>query len=151
MGYSAVTNPKEPSFCVGHDDWYHKRKGDWTVYFEVGGFAPRGFGKAKDAHPFAWLHTANLEFLKMKDAERIEFARALRTEIGDSARGWADSLVDDADSPLGRYYKDISEADRVGLIADPDKLFEFAKRACEGLIQLAEPINRVLARFRSKE
>jgi len=150
-GYEVTSDPKSPSFFLGKADWYHKRKDDWSVYFEVGGFAPFGFRKVREDHPFAWFHTANLEFLHMKEAERVDFARALRQELGDVAKAWADNEVDDTESPLGRYFRDVKDADRVELIADPDKLFEFATKACEELFTLADPIDRVLAKFRPKE
>jgi len=86
-------------------------------------------------------HLDNLEFLRMKEAERIDFARTLRQELGEVARNWAHKDVDDAESPLGRYFADISDHDWVGLIADPDKLFDFTTRACEELFTLAGPIS----------
>jgi len=150
-GYGVTSEGKAPAYYIAKDDWFVKRKDDYTVYFEIGGFAPRGYRKVKDDHPYAWLHTANLEFLRMRETERIEFAKALRQELGELAKNWAHEDVDDADSPLGRAFVDIKDADRVDLISDPDKLFEFATKACEELFALADPIDRVLARFRPKE
>jgi hypothetical protein len=149
--YEINCDSKSPSFLLGKTAWNNKRKDDWIVYFEVGGFAPFGFRKVREDHPYAWLHTDNLALLRMKEPERVEFAKALRQELGDGAKAWADKNVDDADSPLGRYFTDIKEADRVELIADSDRLFEFATKACEELFTLSEPIDRVLAKFRPKE
>jgi hypothetical protein len=150
-GYEVNTDSKAPSFWIGKPDWYYRRKDDWTVAFEIGGFAPFGFRKVKEDQPFAWLHTSNLEFLKMREPERVEFAKALRQELGEGAKAWAHKDIDDAESPLGRYFTDIKEADRVELISDPDKLFEFAIKTCEELFTLGDPIDRMLARFRPKE
>jgi len=150
-GYTVNTESKGPSYYIGKDDWYHKRKDDFLIYFEIGAFAPVGFRKVKEDNPYAWLHTENLEFLKMKDPERVEFAKALRQELGDAAKSWANKNIDDADGPLGRYFTDIKNADRIELIADPDKLFDFGRKACEDLLTLAGPIDRVLAKFRPKE
>jgi hypothetical protein len=150
-GYEVKSESKAPSFWVGKANWFNRRKDDWAICFEIGGFAPFGFRKVREDHPFSWLHTGNLEFLRMKEAERIDFARALRQELGDVAKNWAHKNVDEADAPLGRYFTEISDRDRVELIADPDKLFEFATKACEELLTLTEPIDRVLARFRPKE
>ena len=150
-GCSVNSDSRVPSYFIGKDDWYHKRKDDWLVYFEIGAFAPFGFRKVKDDCPYAWLHTSNLEFLKMREPERVEFAKALRQEVGEVAKTWAHKDVDDAEQPLGRYLSDVKEADRVELIADPDKLFRFATTTCEELFKLSEPIDRVLAKFRPKE
>lgn len=150
-GYRLNTDSKTPSFYIGKDDWYHKRRNDWLVYFEIGAFAPFGFRRVKSDYPYAWLLTLNLEFLKMREPERIEFAKALRLEIGEAARNWAHKDADDAREPLGRYFTDIKDSDRIELIADPDKLFDFGRRACEDLLTLAGPIDRVLAKFRPKE
>ena len=150
-GYMVETDSREPTFCIGKDDWYHKKKDCWVVYFEIGGFAPFGFRKVKEDNPYAWLQTFNLEHLKLKDADRIEFAKGLRQEIGDAARNWAHRNVDDATGPLGRYFTDIKEPDRVELIAQPDKLFDFATMAWGELLTLVDPIDRVLAKFKAKE
>lgn len=150
-GYEVNSESKSPLFYVGKADWYNKRKEDWLVYFEIGGFAPFGFRKVREDHPYSWVHTENLEFVRMKEAERVDFARTLRQELGETAKNWAHKNVDEADAPLGRYFTDISDRDRVELIADPDKLFDFATRACEDLFTLADPIDRVLAKFRPKE
>lgn len=150
-GYEVISDSKSASFLIGKADWHHKRKDDWIVYFEVGAFAPLGFRKVTDDHPYAWLHTDNLAFLRMKEPERIDFARALRLELGETAKAWADDEVDDADLPLGRYFTNVTDADRVLLIADPDKLLEFATMACEELFTLTAPIDRVIAKFRPKE
>lgn len=150
-GYSIRTDSKTPVYVIGKDDWYHKRKDDWLVFFEIGGFAPFGFRKVKEDNPYAWLQTYNLEFLKIRDAERIEFAKGLRQEVGDAAKNWSHKNVDDADGPLGRYFTDIKEEGRVELIADADKLFDFATMAFGELQALADPIDSVLARFRPKE
>jgi hypothetical protein len=149
--YEIRTDTKSPSFWFGRTAWNNKRRDDWIVYFEIGGFAPLGFRKVRDEHPYAWFHTDNLAYLRMKEPERVEFAKALRQELGVTARDWANKEVDDADQPLGRYFTDIKEAERVELIADSDRLYDFAMKACEELFTLVEPIDRVLAKFRQKE
>jgi hypothetical protein len=151
-GYDLIScDAKAASIDFGKTDWHHKKKDGWAVYFQIGEFAPIGFRKVRDDHPYCWLQTENLEFLRMKEPERIAFAKALRQELGDGASKWANTYVKDTESPLGRHFTDISDRDRVDFVTDPDKLFDFAKRASEELFTLADPIDRVLAKFRPKE
>ena len=149
--YEMRPEPAKPSYYVARPSWYYRRRDDYCVYFDIGAFAPFGYGKVKDDHPYAWLFTDQLEFLRMKESERVDFARALRLELGDAAKDWAHPETQDQEAPLGRYFTDIRDGDRVELIADPDKLFHFATRTCEELFTLSEPIDRVLAKFRPKE
>jgi hypothetical protein len=149
--YELNWDAKSATLWLGKTDWNNKKKDDWVVYFEIRGFAPFGFRRIREDHPYICVRTQNLASLRMKEPERIEFAKVLRQELGDVAKTWAHKNVDDADAPLGRYVTEIKEADRVELIADPDKLFHFATTTCEELFALSEPISRVLAKFRSKE
>ena len=150
-GYDITCDARSASVYFGKPEWHHKRKDDWIVYFEIGAIAPLGFRKVREHHPYAWVITKNLEFVRMKEAERIEFAKSLREELGDIATKWTDNAADEANSPLGRYLKHIADADRVELITETAKLETFLKTTAEELFELSDPLDRTLARFRSKE
>jgi hypothetical protein len=119
------------------------------VYVSVGAFAPSGYRKVKDEHPFLWVYVQNLHLLKVKDSEREKFAKELRLRLGDASRDWAHEDANDPDQPLGKYLTDISDQDRVRLVADPDRLFEFATAGFEQLFTLADAINQTLDKFRA--
>ena len=149
-GYVLETDAKRAEFYAWKPAWVNRRKDEAEVYHVVGGVAPTGYRKIKDAHPYLWVYTENLEFLKMKEAERIEFARELRRALGDGATSWLNADVDDSDAPLGKYLTDTDDHQRVQLISEPEALFEFAARGFEELFTLSDAIGQVLAKSRGR-
>ena len=150
-GYELETDAKRAEFYAWKPTWVNRRKDEAEVYYAVGSFAPMGYRSIKDAHPYLWVCTENLEFLKMKDAERIEFARELRRVLGDRAKPWLNADTDDADAPLGKYLTDTDDQLRVRLISDSDELFEFAAKGFEELFTLSDALDEMLAKSRAKE
>lgn len=148
-GYQSDTDAKEPAFSAWKDEWRHRRRDEPLVYISVGAFAPSGYRKVKDEHPFLWVYVQNLHLLKIKDSERDKFAKELRLRLGDAARDWAHEDANDPDQPLGKYLTDISDQDRVRLVAEPDRLFEFATSGFEQLFSVSEAIGQTLEKFRS--
>lgn len=150
-GYSLETDAKRAEFYAWKPAWLNRRKDEAEVYYVVGSVAPMGYRKIKDAHPYVWLHTENLGFLKvMKEAERIEFARELRRVLGDGARPWLNPDIDDTNSPLGKYMTDTDDPMRVQLISAPDALFDFTVKGFEELVTLSNAIDETLAKFRAR-
>ena len=142
---------KEPSFHFYKEAWMNRRKDDALVYFSLADFAPVGYRKVKHDNPYVWLWTENLQMIRMKEPERVEFARQLRANLGDRAAQWSHHETIDADSPLGRYLTEVSDNDRVRLVADPDRLFEFASKTIEDALTLSDAIDSSLEQARSRE
>lgn len=144
--YYLENNSKEASFCVWKKSWTRKKIA--LVYYKIGDLAPRGYRKINSDHPYLWLITRNLDALKMKESERITFARELKQALGESAHHWEADDISDADEPLGRWLTDITDRQRVELVAEPNKLFEFVKTGIEELFTLSDAIDENLAKFR---
>jgi hypothetical protein len=148
-GYTIDTDAKRPEFYAYKPEWQNRRRDDAVVYFLLSGFAPFGYRNVKDDHPWLWLQTANLQMLKKGEPERQQFARDLRTRLGEQATAWSHEDADEADSPFGRYLTDVTDKDRLQLISDPDALYEFATKAFTEAFALSEAIDETLAKFRT--
>jgi hypothetical protein len=142
---------KTPQYCVYKTAWMNRRKDDALVYYSLLDFAPVGYRRVKEAHPSIWVHTDNLNMLKLKEPERIQFARALRNRLGDTAKSWQHAEVKDAEYPLGKALTQISDTDRVQMVADPERLFGFAVATFEEAFALSDAIDQTLAEFRPRE
>ncbi|MBI4521708.1 MAG: hypothetical protein HY701_12780 [Gemmatimonadetes bacterium] len=151
LGYALETDAKRAEFYAWKPTWMNRRKDEAAVYYVVGSFAPLGYRKIKEIHPYLWVYTENLELLKMKEADRVEFARELRRVLGDSATPWLNPDTNDADAPLGKYLTDTDDRLRVRLISAPDELFEFAAKGFKELFTLSDAIDQTLAKFRTRE
>ena len=147
QGYRCAYDVKLPEISAWKPSW-EARRGQPGIRLVVGEFAPIGYGKVRSDHPFLWVMTATLDLMKMKEAERIQFARQLRQTLGPSAAKWDDREVSDADSPLGRYVNELPEQERVALAAQPQKMLEFVQAGFTELFELAEGIDASFPRVR---
>lgn len=118
---------------------------------EVANFAPIGYRRVKENHPDLWLYTENLHILRMKEPERVQFSKDLRAQLGDAAGDWKHEDSSDADYPLGKQLNEVSDADRVRLVSEPDKLFAFATDALTSAFVLSEAIDKALIAAKSRE
>jgi hypothetical protein len=146
-GYNLESDPRKASYYAWKQTW-ETRKRNEVIYYEVGALAPKGYRKIDSEHPYLCLCTELLENLKMKEDERAAFARELRQILGNQASQWLDDDVSDLDAPLGRNIADLGERDRVDLISNPDKLYEFVRAKMEELFTLSDAIDQTLAKFR---
>ena len=150
-GYSIRTDSKTPVYIIGKDDWYHKRKDDWLVFFEIGGFAPFGFRKVKEDNPYAWLQTFNLEHLKLKDPERIEFARGLRQEIGDAAKKLGPQERGRCNWTAGKIFHRYQGAGSRRADRPARQTVRLRHHGVGGVADTGRSHRPVLAKFRAKE
>jgi hypothetical protein len=151
QGYLVDTDAKTPAFSLYRSTWMHRRKDEPLIYVDVENFAPLGYRRVKENHPNIWVHTENLQSLKMKEPERVQFGRDLRAALGDASAEWKHEDSDDADYPLGRSLTEVSDADRVRLVADPDGLFEFGTGALKSVFDLSDAIEKTLAAAKARE
>jgi hypothetical protein len=148
MGYSFQSSPREAAYYAWKQAWETRKKNE-VVYFEVGQVAPLGYRKINSEHPYLWVITQQLETMKMKEAARVSFARELKQALGERASQWENDETTEADEPLGRHLTNVSERDRIDLIANPNKLFDFVKSGMEELFSLSDAIDQTLAKHRS--
>ncbi len=147
QGYRCEYDVRRPEISAWKPTW-EARRGQPGVRLVVGEFAPLGYGKVRSEHPFLWVMTSTLELMKMKEAERIQFARQLRQTLGPSAAKWDDREVSDADSPLGRYVNELAEQDRVAMAAQPQKMLEFVQSGFTQLFDTVAAIDQTLTTMR---
>ena len=146
QGFEVDSSPRNAEINAWRPAWADRRK-DPRVFLTVGGLCPIGFRKVDSAHPYLWVYTSNLADYKLKEPQRIAFAQALRTGLGDRAREWEAHDVDDLGSPLGRYLVEYDNAFRAKLLVDSDALFDFCKKHFPTLFSLADMIDADLQRL----
>ena len=144
QGYLCECDARSPEITAWKPTWEVK-KGKPGVRLKVAGFAPSGYVRNPPAHPYLWVLTGELSQLKLKDADRAQFARQLREALGASAPRWDHDEVD-TDEPLGRYLSDVSDARRVEMVADPQQLQEFLRSGFGELFELSGSIDATFPR-----
>ena len=123
-GLSSDFNIKRPSIWFWKREWENRKK-EPGIYFELFDFAPSDYGKDVEEHPSMWLMTDEFSRLKMREGSE-DFGRAVRAALSpELLRKWSDEDADLSDSPLGRECQEVSEADRVRLVGEPDALSKF--------------------------
>lgn len=146
-GLKTEIDLKEPNLDVWKPEWA-KRRDEPAVCFRIGEFAPLEFGRVEHDHPWLWLITADVAGFKLNEEGRVQFARQLRAELGQAVTRWDNPDAVEADEPLGRYCIEVTDADRVRWMSQPDELTEFLTRGIDELMTLAPAIDTVLARFK---
>jgi hypothetical protein len=146
-GFEVDSSPRFAEINAWRPAWADRRK-DPKVFLTVGGFYPLGFRKVETTHPYVWVYTSNLEQYKLKEPQRIEFAHALRTALGDRAKDWEAHDVDDLERPLGRYFVEYDDTFRAKLLLDPEALFEFCTKHFPTLFSIADIIDAEIQRLK---
>ena len=151
QGYLTDTDAKAPAFSLYRSTWMHRRRDEPLVYLHLANFAPLGYRRVKENHPDLWLYTENLQGLKMKEPERVQFAKELRAALGAVAAEWKHQDASDSDYPLGKTISDVTDAERVRLVSDPDAMFQFATEAFQSSFVLFEAIDKVLGAAKARD
>ena len=147
QGWQAENDVRQTRLDFWKPEWANRR-GEAALCFRIADFAPREYSKSKDAHPWIWLFTEDMARFKMSESDRIRFARDVHSALGADARRWDHPDADEAKSPLGRYYADVTPDDRIRWMSHPDELTAFLTRGVEEAMTLAPAIDATLARFR---
>jgi hypothetical protein len=143
---SADFDLKRPSIWFWKRDW-ETRKKEPGVYFEVLDFVPADYGKAVEDFPSMWFMTDEFSKLKMHESGE-DFGRALRAALSpELLTKWNHEYADLSDSPLGRDCTDVSDADRVRLVADPDGLGKFIIDRVDEFMELVPAIDQALQKM----
>jgi hypothetical protein len=151
QGYIVDTDAKAPAFYAYRNTWLNRRRDDALVFFSLESFAPLGYRRVKENHPAIWVYTENLQMLRMKEPERVQFAKDLRTSLGDLASQWKHDDSHESEYPLGTALIDVSDSDRVRLVSDPEALFEFAASTFKKAFVLSDTIEKTLAAAKAQE
>lgn len=147
QGYTWDLVEKRSSLCAWKREW-EKPRNESLVLLEFADFAPLGFGQVKEAHPWVWVRTEGLEQIKLREADRCRFARDLRTTLGPAAAKWEHADCEDDATPLGRYLTDVSDQQRVEMLAHPGRLVEFLETGFKELFELEPAISETLKKYR---
>jgi hypothetical protein len=149
QGYRCEWDAKTPEISAWKLAWEAKR-GLPAVRLTIGEFAPFGYGRIRGEHPYLWVYTHNLDGLKLKEPERVQFGRDLRASIGEALATWDDDEASDSESPLGRYVTALTDAKRVELVANPQQLIDFVQSGFTQLFELSSAVDAQLAARRAR-
>ncbi len=147
QGYEWNHEAKYPSIWAWKASW-EKPRGEPLITLEITDFAPLGFGKVDNPNPYLWVSTEGLERLKLKDADRIRFARELKATLGTALAKWDHADGDESSDPLGRYCTEVSEQQRIDLVGHPAGLVTFFEKSFQELFELAPVIDETLKKYR---
>jgi hypothetical protein len=145
-GLSSVSYPKMPTISFWKSEWVTRKKEE-GIYFLVQDFVPPECGKAVKDYPSMWLMTDEFSKLKMRESSE-DFGRALRAALSpELLTKWSHKDVDLSESPLGRDCTDVSESDRVLLVAEPDTLVKFIIERMDEFMELVPAIDQTLQKM----
>lgn len=145
-GLSSEFDTKRPSMLFWKRDW-ETRKKEPGIYFQVFDFVPADYGKAVEDHPSMWFTTDEFSKLKMRESSE-EFGRAVRASLSpELLKKWSHEDADLSESPLGRECIEVSESDRVRLVAEPDALGKFIIDRVDEFMELIPAIDQALQKM----
>ena len=145
-GLSSDFNLKRPSIWFWKREWENRKK-EPGIYFELFDFAPADYGKDVEDHPSMWVMTDEFARLKMREGSE-DFGRAARAALSPELLAkWSHEDADLSDSPLGRECRDVSESDRVAMVAEPDVLGKFIVERMDEFMELAPAIDQALQKM----
>lgn len=145
-GLSSEVDMKWPSIWFWKREW-ETRKKEPGVYFQVFDFVPADCGRDVDDYPSMWFMTDEFSKLKMRESSE-EFGRTVRTALSpELLTKWSHEDADLSDSPLGRECHEVSEFDRVRLVAELDALGKFIIDRVDEFMELIPAIDQALQKM----
>lgn len=145
-GLSSEFDTKRPSIWFWKREW-ETRKKEPGIYFQVFDFVPADYSKAVEDYPSMWLMTDEFSKLKMRESSE-DFGRALRAALfPELLTKWSHEDADLSESPLGRECQEVSESDRVRLVAEPDALGKFIIDRAGEFMELIPAIEQALQKM----
>ena len=143
---SSAFDLKRPSIWFWKREW-ETRKKEPGIYIEVSDFVPVDYGKAVEDCPSMWFMTDEFSKLKMRESSE-DFGRAVRAALSpELLTKWSHEDADLSDSPLGRDCTDVSESDRVRLVAEPGALGKFVIDRVDEFMELVPAIDQALQKM----
>jgi hypothetical protein len=150
QGYEWKYDTKFPAIWAWKSNW-EKPRGEPLVTLEVTELAPLGYGKVERPHPQLWVGIEGLERIKLREADRVRFARDLKAALGPLAATWDHVDCDETVDPLARYRTDLAEPQRVELVSQPARLVEFLEASFTELFELVPAIEQTLTKYRESK
>ena len=144
-GLQSHIDPKRPLIALWKPTWVTPRSQE-GLYFQVADFVPTDCGRNVGACPSVRLMTKEFSSLKMRESPE-EFGRAVRDALPPELRSKWIPDEDLPDAPLGRDYAEVSEADRVRFVSDPEQLVKFVTERVEELMELVPVVDQTLQKM----
>ena len=145
-GFSSDFNLKRPSIWFWKREWENRKK-EPGIYFELFDFAPTDYGKDVEEYPSMWFMTDEFSRLRIREGSE-DFGRAVRAALPpELLTKWSHEDADLSDSPVGRECHDVSESDRVRLVAEPEALGKFIIERVDELMELVPAIDQALQKM----
>ncbi len=91
-----------------------------------------------------WLMTDEFSRLKMRESSE-DFGRAVKDALSPELQTkWSQAELDQAEYPLGRDCVEVSESDRVQMMAHPEELIRFVLARLDESMELVPAIDQAL-------
>lgn len=149
-GVSADYNAKQPVIWFWQPSWANRKK-EAAISLDLFGFVPDEYGRDVGAHPCLWFSTDDFSTLRFRETPE-DFGKALRAALPPELQmKWQHPDSDLADTPLGLELTNVTDADRLRLVADPAAMSVFIKEhATAALAELSPTVNEVLSKMTPK-
>ena len=141
-GFSCDFSAKDPSIWFWKKEWETRGK-EPGISILIRDFAPRGYGKVRDPHPWSYLDIREAGRLKIRD--RIGFSNAIRAGLDPALRSkWevADAGLDDY--PVGLISREVEEAERVRWMGEPGELLQFLVARLDEAQEIVGAVDKAL-------
>jgi hypothetical protein len=149
-GLLAEFDPKQPAIWFWKKEWETRTSKEACIYLHLSDFAPIEYGKVEDDHPAAWFMTDDFSKLKMRESSE-DFGRTLTAALSpELLTKWSHEEADLSESPLGREYSEVSDADRVRMVAEPEALGKFIIERMDEFMELIPAIDQALQKMTHK-
>ena len=142
-GFSCDYSVKEPSIWFWKKEWETKTWKAPGVAILIRDFAPRAYGKVRDAHPWTYLDITEASKLKVKN--RLQFAQTIRAGLDDELRKkWDVADADLEDYAVGVISRQIDDAERVRWIKEPADLQRFLLERLDEAREIVPAVDKAL-------
>jgi hypothetical protein len=148
-GFSSDFDKRQATICFWKSEW-ETRKKEAGISLLLQDFVPAEYAKNVREFPSMWLITDDFSKLKIRESSE-EFGRTLRATLSpELLKKWNHEESDLSESPLGRECTEVSEADRVLLVSEPDALNEFIIKRMDEFMELVPAIDQALLKMTRK-
>jgi hypothetical protein len=146
-GMSCDFDAKRPSIWFWKKEWEIRSSKEPGIYFQLLDFAPAEYGKVEYDWPTMWLMSDAFSRLKFRESSE-EFGRLVPASLSpEVVKKWSHEDTDLFDSPLGKECGEVSESDRVRLVAEPEALSKFIIERLDEFMELVPAIDQALQKM----
>lgn len=94
-----------------------------------------------------WLQTDEFSKLRIRESSE-DFGRAVKAALPQELlTKWSHEDAELSDSPLGRECHDVSESNRVGMVAEPEALGKFIVDRMDEFMELVPAVDQALQKM----